>query len=63
MRLLLDISKDKLIYKTFDYPMFDEKDTTKILKYSIKGNILIFDSDTLLIKRMCKDRLILSSRL
>jgi hypothetical protein len=62
LRLLLDISNDEIIYKTFDYPMFNEKDTIEITKYSLNENSLIFDSDTFLIKRLTKDSLILSSR-
>lgn len=60
MRLLLDISKDEIISKTFDYPMFEEKDTMRISKYSIVGNRLIFDSDTFVIKGITEDSLILN---
>jgi hypothetical protein len=60
MRLLLDISKDEIVYKTIDYPMFDENDSTIISKYSIDENKLIFDNDTFLIKGITKDSLVLS---
>lgn len=60
MRLLLDISKDEIISKTFDYPMFEEKDTMSISKYSIIKNKLIFDSDTFVIKGVTEDSLILN---
>tara|TARA_R110002050_G_scaffold298457_1_gene461803 strand:- start:44 stop:1057 length:1014 start_codon:yes stop_codon:yes gene_type:complete len=60
MRLLLDISKDEIVYKTFDYPMFDENDSMIISKYSIDENKLIFDNDTFLIKGITNDSLVLS---
>ncbi|WP_321515491.1 hypothetical protein [Marinifilum fragile] len=60
MRLLLDISKDEIVYKTFDYPMFDENDSMIISKYSIDENNLIFDNDTFLIKGITNDSLVLS---
>ncbi|MDR6241128.1 hypothetical protein [Aureibacter tunicatorum] len=61
MRLLLDISKDQIIYKTFDYPMFGEKDSIIISPYTIIENKLIFDSDTFVIKEVTEDSLILSN--
>ncbi len=60
MRLLLDISKNEIVLKTFDYPMFEEKDSIRKSKYSINKNNLIFDSDTFLIKGIAEDSLILS---
>ena len=60
MRLLLDISKDEIIYKTFDYPMFDEKDSIIISKYSINENKLIFNNDTFKINGITEDSLVLS---
>jgi len=60
MRLLLDISKNELVLKTFDYPMFEEKDSIINSKYSINKNYLIFDSDTFLIKGITEDSLVLS---
>jgi len=35
MRLLLDNSKDEIVYKTFNNPMFDENDSMIVLIYSI----------------------------
>jgi hypothetical protein len=60
MRVLLDISENEIVRKTFDYPMFDEKDSIEILKYSIFDKSLIIDSDTFLIKSLSKDSLVLS---
>ncbi|MDM8162229.1 hypothetical protein QUH73_20615 [Labilibaculum sp. K2S] len=60
MRLLLDISKAELIYKTFDYPMFEERDSVQILKYSFNGKSLTLDSDTFLVKNLTKDSLVLN---
>ena len=60
MRQLLDFSSNEIIYKTFDYPSLEEKDTIKTLEYSIEGDNLIFDSDTFLIKNITQDSLILS---
>jgi hypothetical protein len=60
MRLLLDISKDELIYKTFDYPMFEERDSVQILNYSFNGKSLTLGSDTFLVKNLTKDSLVLN---
>ena len=60
MRELLDFSSNQIIYKSFDYPSLEEKDTIKAFKYSLKDNKLIFDSDTFLIKNITQDSLVLS---
>lgn len=60
MRLLLDISENELIYKTFDYHAYEEKDTLVKVGYSIHGNRLIAGSDTFLIKNLTEDSLTLT---
>jgi hypothetical protein len=59
MRLLLDISKDEIAIKTFNYPMYEEKDSTITHKYHIDKNYLIINSDTFIIKGVTGDSLIL----
>lgn len=59
--LLLDISKDSVVLKTFDFSHTGKGtgDSLHVFNYSIIGNKLIFDKDTFLIKGITKDSLIL----
>ncbi len=60
MRALFDISENEITKKTFDNLTFDEKGSIKITAYSVSGKSLIVDTDTLRIKSLSKDSLVLS---
>lgn len=57
IRVLLDFSDDEVIFKKFDYPMFDEKQTSEKVKYLVSENFLILESDTFQIESVTKDSL------
>lgn len=57
IRVLLDFSNDEVIFKKFDYPMFDEKQTSEKVKYLVSENFLILESDTFQIESVTEDSL------